>query len=348
MSNKEKEIFLNGIDNLKAIGFEKQLSFMTSMKMFLFYICLCVVSKKQSVNSEVFFINGYFEAKKNNPATENFQRIHVRKFTDSIKDLREKVSIVSTIPVGKRFWIILSSVMSTPRGGHNLGRWLEYRLLREAFGGNRFNAVCSFGHYDEFTYWLTELCAEHKASYSMYQHGVVTEKIIIPNKIYCDEVHLYNKFSETVFRDVIVKNDSCRYYIDGFKTNIEFKHMEKQEGKKYVGIVDQTFPDWLTDITECILGLEGYVAVVMLHPLSAGNMFEGKESIIETRDKYDNLDCIIVDFSTLVLDYISIGYDGPIICTSREACEGLFGEYGLKYVDKEKLQKFLPNVIKER
>lgn len=346
--NKRTETFLKGIENLKKIGFEKQLSLAASAKMFVFYICLCALAKEQTVGKNVFFINGPFEVKKDDPTDGNNQRIHVRKFSGELKNLREQISLVSLVSRKNRLKIIFSSIISVPRSGHLLGRWLEYQLLKDIFDGDLFDNVYSFGHYDEFTYWLTTLCEEHKYKYTMYQHGVVIDNIIIPNKIYCNELHVFNKYSEKVFKNNIIKNTNCNYCIDGFKTNIDFKQITKEDNIKYVGIVDQTFPEWLKYMTDCVSGLEGYIAVVMLHPLSPENILEDSDSVIVTREKYDNLDCVIADFSTLVLDYVSIGYKGTIICTDKEACEGLFGEYNLKYVEKENIRIALPEIIKER
>lgn len=345
MLNK-KETFLKGIENLRATGFAKQLSFISSVKILFFYIYLCTIATPQGIGDKAFFINGLSESKKKDPTEGGFQRLYLRRFSNDYRYLKNSISLVSPLSRRKRLGVILYSIITAPQGGFFRGRWLEFQLLCALFEVCSFEAVCSFGHYDEFTFWLTDLCELNKVKYSMYQHGIVMKSIKIPNKIYCDVAHVYNKYSKNVFEKIIIKNENCVFLIDGFQTNLVFKHISKEKGKKYIGIVDQTFPEWLKDVTHSVSSIDEFVAVVMLHPLTQFNVFDGMNGAIVTREKYDNVDCVISDFSTLVLDYISIGYNEQIICTDKMACEEVFGEYKITYVKKSKLKEMLPILIK--
>ena len=342
--DNDKVTFLKGIENLKAVGDEKQFSFSSSLKIFLFYLYLSLLAKKNSSSSEVFFINGQVEAKKDNPSKQYTQRIYARKFTNTISELKNEVSIVSIIPRGKRLKTIVKAITNRPGGRYSLGRWLEFLLIKEAFIHSDFRTVSSFGHYDEFTFWITEFCRQKSIHYSMYQHGIVLEKIVVPNRIYCNEMHVFDKYSELVFRNII-SNEDCAYRIEGFKSGIIFKQIDREVGRKYIGIVDQTFPEWTSYVTACVSKLGDYTAVVMLHPLSKDNIIKNSENIIVTRDKYINLDCVISDFSTLVLDFIYSGFQGKIVCTQKEACESIFGEYDVEYLDLKEISEKLPLII---
>lgn len=345
MQNK-KNIFLKGIANLRAIGKTEQFSLKSSIKIFLFYVYICAVAKPQKIDGNIFFINGCSEAKRDSPTGEKYNRIYIRKFSSNTNILSKMPSLVALISIKDRITTILKSLISTPKGGHYLGRWLEYQLLSVMLEKHNIKKVSSFGHYDEFTYWLTEICKERSIYYTMYQHGIVMDSITVPNKINCDEIHVYNKYSEKIFRNRIIKKSTCKYIVDGFKSNINFKKISKEKGMNYIGIVDQTFPEWLNFVVRSILEINNFIPVVMLHPLSQENILGRGNNIIETRDKYDNLDCIISDFSTLILDYVSIGYSGPIVCTNKGACEGIFGEYNLHYISKEDLKAKIPRLLR--
>ena len=286
--------FLKGIENLKATGSKKQLCIVTSAKIFLFYIYLCCFSKYRYASSDIFFVKGLSEAKKNNPA-DNCQKIYLRRFSNRPSELREKTSVVSLLTIRERFRIILHAIFSVPKGGNYLGRWLEFQILYEVFSKYNFKKICSFGHYDEFTFWLSELCESKDVQHIMYQHGVVMKSIKIPNKIYCNVIHVYNKYSKMVFEKEIVKNINCMFYVDGFKTDIMFKNLSRNNMKKYVGVVDQTFPEWLNYVTDAISSIDGIVSVVMLHPLTGSTSLETMDNIVVTREKYFNIDCLISD-----------------------------------------------------
>ncbi len=342
-----KAVFLKGIENLKIIGKPEQLSLKASVKFFAFYCYLCFISKKRNISSNVFIINGYPEAKRNDPTEKRFKRVYLRKFSNNYKELKDFTSLPSLLEKKDRIKVLFRAFTSLPHGGHFLGRWFEFLLLTEVFKRGKIKRLCSFGHYDELSFWLTELCKYYKIYYVMYQHGIVLSDIHIPNKLFCNEIHLYNYFSKSVFENSVIKNKNCVYKIDGFVSNISFKKLEKDDKKKYIGIVDQTFPSWLNNVTNIVTKISGCVAVVLLHPLTDNNVYENRDNIIVTRDKYDNLDAIISDFSTLILDYISIGYTKKIICTNESVCENVFAEYGLRYISEEKLYEELPKFLLE-
>lgn len=342
-----KEIFLKGIENLSAIGRKEQLGITTSIKILVFYIILCILAEYQNSGKKLFFINGIPEVKRKDPTDGTYNRIYVRKFSLKFKDLVNWTSLPSLLTRQKRFGAVIYALFHQPKGGHNLGRWIEFTLLAKIFQTYSLDKVASFGHYDEFTYWLTSLCEEKGVHYTMYQHGITMDSIQVPNKIYSNKVHIYNQYSENVFKTKIIGFSECEYIVDGFKTNIHFSQIRKESGKKYIGIIDQTFPDWIKQVTAAVSEIEDCVAVIMLHPLTKVGYFKEDENkkIVETREKYDNLDCIISDFSTLVLDYLSMGYDAPIVCTSKDAVEGLYKEYSLQYIDKSHLKERLSVII---
>lgn len=340
-----REIFFEGIDNLHVIGKPEQFGKKNSAQMMMFYFLLCLLSRRQVLGKRLFLINGMAEKGRKRPNAEH-ERIYARRFSSKIADLIKETSIVTPLSRIERFVVIIKAMLNAPRDRRLLGRWIEFNLLKATMQSVEISEVASFGHYDELTYWLSELCRISNISYKMYQHGIVKKSISIPNKVYCQEIHVYNNYSKEVFREKIIRNSDCIYSIDGFETSIVFRCLEKEQGKKYIGIIDQTFPEWLEFVASSVLEISGYVAVIMLHPLNNEFIYRKKKNdVIITKEKYENLDCIISDYSTLILDYIFSGYNKPIICTNKEAIDTIFKEYDLLYVKKEDLKYNLRQIV---
>lgn len=334
-----KDTFLKGIENLKVIGQEEQFGIMTSLKIFFFYVVLCCLAKYQEIEGKVFLVNGESERKRKDPTGGEYKRLYARRFSNSIDDLINKWTVVSPLSKRVRFRVIIHALFHSPCGGHYKGRYLEFLLLNRLFTCSNISETASFGHYDEFTYWLSEISTNYHIKYSMFQHGVVSDKIELPTKIKCNEIWLYNNYSEKAFRERIIENENCVYHSNIFISNVTFKNINREKRKFYVGIIDQTYEVWLKELVEAIKDLENVVEVIMLHPLSKLRDAECKENIIITKDKYFNLDCIISESSTLFLDYFYAGYKGAMICTKSEIVEEVFGEYPLIYVEKKEIAK---------
>ena len=65
--NSKKRLFLKGIENLKTIRQSGKMGIKTSIKIFLYYVCLCFLARYQVVGRDIFFINGRTEAKRHDP-----------------------------------------------------------------------------------------------------------------------------------------------------------------------------------------------------------------------------------------------------------------------------------------
>lgn len=336
-------IFTKGIDNLKKIGTSKQIGYICSLKYFLLYFILVLVSKeKKDIPKKIFFINGVAESERRDPTKGESIRIYARKYFKTFSDFLYMDSFVTLIPRSIRYKIFIKGMITIPSIKY-AGRWIEYQLLKGMMRRNSYDVVCSYGHYDEFTYWLSSLCKKYGYAYEMYQHGIVLENIDIPFKICCDKIHVYDEYSRCVFEKKIVENSNCLCSVDGFFSSIVFKRMSKNKLFKYVGVVDQTerFSKWRDIVAREVASLDNVVVIVMLHPLTKKEPKYDEKNIIVTRDKYENLDCIICEFSSLILDYINVGLKDNIICTNKVAVENVFREYDLKYMEIKKLKKEL-------
>lgn len=348
MESNKTDIFIRGIENLYYIRPDEKFGIIESLKIFFFYFFLIIISKPRCLPKKVFIINGMMEAKKKDVTGGSYERVYARRFSSSLRDYRNALTIISTIGRKKRFLIMIGSVLSNHYGILNLGRWLEYNLLKEFIRSSNVSEAASFGHYDEFTVWLAELCYKKKIKYTMYQHGVVLDRITVPNKLYCDEVHVYNDYSSEVFENRIIRNKECKYYEGAFVSNVVFEEINKKLGKKYVGIIDQMFQDWSLDVIHKVMEIEDCIAVLLLHPLNQDERpygLEESENLIITHRKYHNLDCVLTESSTMVLDYVYSGYHGKIVSTDITMREGFFRDFDITYIDSGAVKMAIETIL---
>lgn len=342
-----KDIFCKGIDNLKAVGNAKQISFKSSLKIFFFYFYLCIIASKRTIGPNVFIKNGFAEKNRKEKIDGEYELLFVRRFSNSFKSLNSLVSLPSLLSRSERFAVILKSLFTSPLGLRFLGRWVEFNLLVKVFERCEIKIVYSHGHYDEFVYWLSRLCQLKNARFIIHQHGIIFDSITIPNKIYCNELFVFNKQSENAFRNRVISNDDCIYTIKGLISTVKFEQLQKKSDTKYIGIIDQNNEAWDKKTLESVEKIPGCVGVIMLHPLNKTIQEEVfSDNLIKTRKKFDNLDVIVAMNSTLILDYIAHGFDAPILCTDIEAVNGIFSEYNLLYADENKLVEILEGILK--
>lgn len=347
--NKEKsDIFIKGIENLHCIRPDEKFGVKESIKIFLFYLFLIIVAKYKKVSEKVFIINGQMEAKKKRVTDGSYEKVYARRFSSLFVDYRNCMTIVSPVRRTGRVSAMMRAIFFNRYGIVCLGRFFEYNLLKEFIKCSGIKEAVSFGHYDEFTLWLAELCYMRKTKYTMYQHGVILDRINVPNKFHCDEIHVYNSYSEEVFRNRIVINDDCQYYDGAFVSNLVFENLDRKEGRTYIGIIDQTFANWLHYVVPKVMEIENCIAVLLLHPLTTDGKpygMEEKENLIITRNKYFNLDIILTESSTMVLDYVYGGYNGRIISTDLTMKDGFFRDLDLTYIEENSLKDSLLHLI---
>lgn len=343
--------FLNGMENLRAVGKKKQLSLLNSARILGFYVYLSLLgfhsNSADLYKRNVFFVNGPLEERRSkNVRTED--KIFVRAFSRKKQELRGQITLPSLIPMVERIYLLLYSIITVPRGGNYLGRWFEYQLLVRVIMKYSFESISSYGHYDEFTYWLSALSRLKGTKYNMYQHGVVTKMTIIPHKVHCDELHVFDKYSKAIFMENIINNKKCRVFMEHYEPFVGFKKLAKKRGIKYIGVVDQNNTEWTREVVSEICKANNSVAVIMPHPLRDAkdyivNNYE-KSRVMINRAKFYNLDCLIFDNSTLFFDYLSFGFKGVFACTSKEAWEGQYKDFDVKFIPVHSIMNYLDNV----
>ena len=162
--------------------------------------------------------------------------------------------------------------------------------------------------------FLSYLSQNNKVVYTVYQHGIVEDKDVVPNKIFCTELYAFNVLEGKRFKDRIIMNSDCLYHTYDRKKPSFIKN--GYEEKFTIGVIEQPYEE-MEDILEVILNtlVKGKI-YLMLHPRSQVAKYKKYEKyenlIILENEKIFDVNALVTINSTLALEYCAWGYEKPI------------------------------------
>ena len=342
-------IYRCGLDNGCSVIPDK-FSKKYNLKLLLYYLIIIVLSPVQKLDDRVFFINGKAQNKMKTPM-DNIEKVCRGFSRNSILENVRSKNICTPLKKNERFTILLKSIAQFIKNKKKiffLGTWIEFNYIYYFVQKAECNMLYSRGHYDEITTWMSYSCKLFKKNFIIIQHGIVLEKIKIPNKLYVSEMFCFDKYSIKIFHDNYIENsDTCKFYIQPFMSSVNFEMIEKKNRCIYVGLAEQCNKQWIEEILHILKEVKCDVKVViMLHPLSK-NLYDEDDVIIEKNKKIGNIDFLITDNSTLLLDYYSYDKGIKLGYTSADARK-TFSDYEFMYLDsKQTIKQWIESNIKE-
>lgn len=331
--------FQNGIENAFTVipnKFKKT----RQIKLCIYYLLLFLfLPYKKIIANSVFFINGKSQRRMkfgySHIADENIYHGFCYR---SIREIRKLNTIVTPIKRSERLQLVVY-VFRTYKIVKPLGftLWLEYNVFAFGLRNIGMSTVYSRGHYDEITTWISGFANLYGFNFDIYQHGVVMNNLCIPHKIKCNHFWAFDKYSIKVFTSNFF-DISHKAVVYNFTSSVDFEVLKREKGKIYIGIIDQCNKEWIDMIIESVRkSLNNCIFVVMLHPLSKHKFLRKDKGILIERDKkFLNLDYVLTESSTLIIDYYRDTGSIPVFFTSNSMKE-CFSEYPFQYIELEKV-----------
>ncbi len=346
MEKKLMEIYQCGIENLISIsdnGKIKKENIFRHIKILIFYFLLIIFNKKKDNLPDEVYINRGVNETHLIPFQYNKSSIILRgKAFKSIVEFIENPSFVSMYCRAERIKIninIVKEYIKNRKEIKHLSMWIEFCWIVKFIQRSNVKCIASCGHYDEITTWIALLSEIFYFKTVIIQHGFISSKIKLAHKIPCDEVVAFDNKSLNTFKQHIISNENCIYKVEK-KPFIQFQNLNRHMGYKYIGIIEQCNKEWVNNIIKVIetLKMKNIIFVILLHPLSSFKYVNevGDSKIIITRKKISNLDLLIMECSTLAIDYYTAKIDIPILFTSADGVENL-SEYPFVYVQSDKI-----------
>lgn len=346
----DKEIIKLIVENSYSI--ESKITLIKKIKMFGYYLINIIFNRHTSDRfNNIHVVGGKTLLRMIHH--ENFGVYEDFYYGDSqqtIDDIINKKTYFSYFNRRERIVLLLKSMikfLSLKLNSIPLVYWMDYFFWDEFLEKTKVKIILSDGQNDRLTTMLSFLSKKKNIKFYMRQHGLISSKLKLPNRIYCTRFYSFDEDQAELFRKNIIYNDDCEYIIK-YENNVVFEQIEKHG--IVVGIIENPRPEMAGIIDLVINNLSSdAVIIIMLHPITKRDKYKAikNKNIIFTYQKIWNLDLIISSVSTLVYDYIMQGFKNPIYFVDTTGTMPEFKEkFGnLEYIERIKqLEENLKNV----
>lgn len=234
--------------------------------------------------------------------------------------------------------------------------WIDFMFINEFIIKNNINIINICGHYDRYTTWITYICKKNNIMINISQHGAMA-KYRLPYKIYCNNFYAFNITEKYFIKKNLIENIDCNFIIKGFKTNLIFKTLKKDEKKIYLGIASQPkFTKSTIEIINYINYMYKDKVKILLYPHFREDI-EQYQSIVKEKkcelylnEKHKDVDVLLTYYSTIIYDFVSINSNSIYVCYPPEGIFMSFFEMkNLKVIyQKKDLVKILECEIQNK
>lgn len=346
----EDAIFRSGFENYDSL-YKGEINRLKgrNLRVLAFYIFLTLFGKHQiHTTRELYFINGKtIRNNKSCPAYEGKEYVYASDFFRSFHELMTFYTYVSPLKRTERCKVLFQAIKGyhKNRKRYNFASFLDYSFLSRFLEKQKPEHIISRSHYDMLATWLGGLSQKLHFRYSIYQHGIISAAILVPNRFHCDEFFGFDQYSLDVFRNNYISNKDCHYEVYPFVSSVKFENIPRENGKFYIGLIEQNRKDWILDALAALQSEDRFF-VIMKHPSSTQDYSGLPENVTVTEKKYGNLDTVVTNNSTMILDYYRSGFPGQIYFTSEEF-KDTFADYkSLHCLDFSGIQSRLLNLEK--
>lgn len=222
---------------------------------------------------------------------------------------------------------LLHIICSTPDCVRKKGLmydWFFFNAISIFLVDSPIKSIIIAGHYDKYATWLSYLSKELGLHFTISQHGA-NSKYNLPYKIPANRVETFSKAEEDMFKATILDPEKTDFYIKGFKTSLIFTKGNFE--RRTIAIASQPgYEEKALMIIKSLRSLDKDLNIIVYsHP---SDLFRKEQMILnidncrlEHRERYWNVDYLIVFTSTLAYDYWSCDmFTGKVICYYDATC----------------------------
>lgn len=218
---------------------------------------------------------------------------------------------------------ILLNTMCTGKDRHLIYDMYVWRLIVELLLSGRVETIMIAGHYDKYATWIAYIAKLNRLQLTISQHGA-NSSYDLPHKIPANRVEVFSKAEEQMFRATILEPDNTDFYIKGFKSSISF--LEGHFNQKTIAIASQPgYEHSVVSLIEEIFTIDKKINIIVYpHPSDRfmnGNLTLGGNVNVAKKERYSDIDFLLVFTSTLAYDYWSCPlFQGKVLCYYDKNC----------------------------
>ncbi len=334
----------------------RKLSITFNFKYFTWIILMIIFAKKNEFGiNKSYLIYGDMHEKIFLSQDSKLKLYH-GTILKKISDIKSKITIMSLWSFKERIRIFSKSlyfaiVNKVPF--REICFWIDFVFISEFIEKSNLEELNICGHFDRYATWISYLSNRNSIIFKIYQHGALSE-FSLPIKILCDKCLVFNEMEKDFFYKYVILNKDCEYEIKGFKSNIIFKNITRQNQCIYIGIASQpTFTKQTIELINYLHNQYNKKVKIYVYPHPREGIEELKkiqyngQCEIYIDEKHSNLDILVTFFSTVVYDFLSINKDIKIICLPPKGIT--MGFFYLKEVmlieEKEEIDKYINKII---
>lgn len=335
---------------------KRRLSLKFNLKYFVWIIMMIVFSSKNKLNiNKAYLIYGNMH--ENIFLTEDSKfKIYHGTILKNISDIKSKVTIMSLWSFKERILLLSKGIYSAVTNKipfREIWFWVDFVFISEFIEKSNLEELNICGHFDRYAIWVSYLSKENNVIFNISQHGALSE-ISLPIKVLCDKCLVFNEMEQEFFRKYVILNKDCKYEIKGFKSNIIFKKIKKQDKYAHIGIASQpTFTRQTIEIVNYLHNKYNKIIKIYVYPHPRENFAElvelkkdGKCEIY-TDTKHNDLDILVTFYSTVIYDFLSVNKNIQVLCLPPKEVNMSF--FYLKEVvlieEKEAIDEYINKII---
>ena len=226
------------------------------------------------------------------------------------------------------FFILVKSLWGIPtevKKSHLSYEWFFYKAIVNFIFLNDIKCITIAGHYDLRSTWISYLAKKKHIEMVVSQHGA-NSMYKLPYKIPVDRVDVFSQAEEEMFRITVLNPEETVFLIKGFQTSLVFS--EGGFTTKTIAIASQPgYEERVLRLAEDIILIDDNINIIIYsHPKDQFNkglisINKGRHCRVEKKERYWDVDYLIVFTSTLAYDYWACEkFSGQIFCYFDESC----------------------------
>ena len=318
----------------------KRKSFIYKLKFVVWYFFLMILAPHMKINSSKMICAMTPVNKKRLMAyMDNGPLFCFARLNGCPSQMKVNNSVLSPYSMMQRVLICLEAMFFYNRFRKDLRGYfhftLEYYSIAKYVDEHGIETIICPCMYDRYCTFLSYYANARSIKIIGVQDGAAID-IHIPRKVYCTEMNCFDEFEGTIIKKFIA-NEDCIFRFTGFTSTLSWQNYKNN--KYTIAVASQ---DWFTnqtlDLLEILLDKvrnKNINVVVFPHYREYADQYKDIRTkypylIVETGDRYANIDLLITFYSTIVYDFWSVNPSLHVKCLRIPGYEP--GYYGRKNV----------------